>query len=121
MNVIGRNVLQGAMGALAGLYAYVGLHEVGTVRLFGTIGGVLIVAALFARSHSRVLGAGLLLIGALPLAIATWWSIITPLIALLLLLLGWIVLARKPTIPGVRGHMTLISAKTRSETWRQTV
>jgi hypothetical protein len=118
MNMIGRNVLQGAMLALAGLYAYVGIHEVGRARLLGTIGGVLIVAALFARSRSRLLCAGLLLIGAPPLAIATWWSIITPLIAVLVLLLGWIVLARKPTTPGARGHMTLISAKTRSETWR---
>jgi uncharacterized membrane protein len=101
MNMIGWKVLQGAMVALAGLYTYVGIHEVGTARLFGTIGGVLMVAALFARSRSRLLGAGLLLIGALPLAIATWWSIITPLIAVLVLLLGWIVLSRKPTVPAL--------------------
>jgi hypothetical protein len=118
MNVIARNVLEGAIVVLAGLYAYVGIHEAGTARFIGIIGGVLIVAGLFARSSSRLLAAGLLVIGALPLAIATWWSIVTPLIALLLLLLGWIVLTRKPTVPGVRGHMTLISAKTRSETWR---
>jgi uncharacterized membrane protein len=118
MNVIARNVLEGAIVVLAGLYAYVGIHEAGTARLFGIVGGVLIVAALFARSSSRSIAAGLLVIGALPLAIATWWSIITPLIALLVLLLGWIVLARKATMPGVRRHMILISAKTRSETWR---
>jgi len=31
----------------------------------------------------------LLAVGALPLAVTTWWSIVTPLLAALAMLLGW--------------------------------
>ena len=120
MNVIGRNLFQGATVVLAGLYLYIGVHEVGAPRLFGIIGSVLIVAAVFARSRSRLLGAGLLVIGALPLAVETWWSIITPLIAVLVILLGWIVLAQKPTVPGARGDMNFDLRQARKETLRYT-
>jgi hypothetical protein len=98
MNPIRRNVLQVAIVVLAGFFVYVGIAEVGTARLFGVLGGFLIVAGLFARGRSRLLGAGLLVIGALPLAVTTWWSIITPLIAVLVLLLGLIALARKSPV-----------------------
>ena len=46
----------------------------------------------------------LLLIGALPLAISTWWSIATPVLAILAVVLGWMAIrtvASGPSLPGV--------------------
>jgi chromate transport protein ChrA len=92
---IRRNWLIGLTAITALLYIYVGIGGHGLTRLLALAGGVLILAAVAARS--RPLAWLLLLAGALPVAVATWWSIVTPLLAVLALLFGWLVTRRPPT------------------------
>jgi hypothetical protein len=79
----------GLVVVIAALYAWVGVSMHGPDQLLGLIGAPLIVAALAVAPRSRPTATGLLLLGALPLAVITWWSVATPLLAVLCLLLGW--------------------------------
>jgi hypothetical protein len=74
---------------IAALYAWVGLSAYGLDRVLGLAGAVLIIAALGVADRSRPAAAVLLLLGSLPLAVTTWWSLATPLLGVLCLLLGW--------------------------------
>jgi hypothetical protein len=74
---------------IAALYAWVGISAHGIDRILGLAGALLILGALAATRRSRAVAAVLLLLGALPLAVTTWWSVATPLLAALCLLLGW--------------------------------
>jgi hypothetical protein len=75
--------------AVALLYLWIGVSTLAGERLLGFAGGLLILAALVAAPRFRTAAVVLLAVGALPLAVATWWSIVTPVLALLALLLGW--------------------------------
>lgn len=81
--------LSALTASIALLYAWVGLAAQGLDRTLGLIGAVAIMAALAVASRSRPAAIALLLLGALPLAILSWWSIATPVLAVLCLLLGW--------------------------------
>jgi chromate transport protein ChrA len=94
---IRRNWLIGLTAITALLYIYVGIGAHGLTRLLALAGGVLILAAAAVAARSRPLAWMLLLAGALPVAVATWWSIVTPLLAVLALLFGWLVTRRPPT------------------------
>lgn len=77
------------VAVVALLYVWIGLTAHGWDRILGLAGGPVVLAAL-AAAHRSVPGAMVLLAaGALPLAITTWWSIATPVLAVLVLLLGW--------------------------------
>jgi hypothetical protein len=65
-------------GILAACYAMTG-------ELLGWIGAALILVALATRPP---IAYAFLMAGALPLAVDTWWSLVTPLLAVLTLLLG---------------------------------
>lgn len=79
----------GALLAVLGfLYLWIGLAAHGWDRVLGVVGGVLILAAAAAIRRSATIALGLLLLGSLPLAVATWWSIVTPMLAILTLLMG---------------------------------
>jgi hypothetical protein len=91
-----RNWLIGLTAVTALLYLYVGVGAHGLTRLLAFLGGVLIMAAIAAAAWSRPLAWLLLPAGALPVAVATWWSIVTPLLAVLALLFGWMVIRRPP-------------------------
>jgi len=95
MDGIRRNGLEGLLVILGGLYVYVGIYETGIPRLTGILGGLIIVVSAFVGIRWRVIAGGLPLLGTIPLAIASWWSIVTPLIAGLALLLGGIILSQK--------------------------
>jgi hypothetical protein len=86
-------------GAVGLLYLWIGVSAHGGERLLGIAGGLLVLAALAAATRSRTAALVLLAIGALPLAAATWWSIVTPLLALLVLPLGWLAV-RNLSSPG---------------------
>ena len=73
----------------AALYAWVGISAHGIDRILGLPAALLILAALAVTPRSRAVAAVLLLLGALPLAVSTWWSAATPLLAVLCLLPGW--------------------------------
>ncbi len=79
----------GLVVVVAVLYAWVGISAHGIDRILGLAGALLILAALAVTPRSRAVAAILLLLGALPLAVTTWWSVATPLLAVLCLLLGW--------------------------------
>lgn len=111
MEVIRRNALEGLLVILGGLYVYLGAYETGLTRFVGVLAGLLIAAAALARGRSRPIAAALLLLGALPLAIATWWSIVTPLIAVLTLLLGGIILIRRPRGATVAAMSATVGAR----------
>jgi hypothetical protein len=84
----------GLVVVIAALYAWVGVSMHGPAQLLGLIGAPLIIAAVAVAPRSRSTATALLLLGTLPLALTTWWSVATPLLAVLCLLLGWPLLSR---------------------------
>jgi hypothetical protein len=81
---------------LGGYYVFLGADALGLAGAFGIVGGLVVWMALAVRSESRSVTLALIALGALPFAIATWWSVVTPLIALLMLVIG--AAAARPTI-----------------------
>ena len=79
----------GLVVVTAALYAWIGLSAHGLDRVLGLSGAVLIIAALAATGRSRSAAVALLLLGTLPLAVTTWWSLATPLLAALCVVLAW--------------------------------
>jgi hypothetical protein len=73
---------------IALLYLWIGLAAHGPDRALGIAGATLMLASLAVAPRSRLAAMVLLAAGALPLAAATWWSVVTPLLMLLALLLG---------------------------------
>jgi hypothetical protein len=72
------------------LYVWVGFAAHGWDRVWGLAGGLLILTAVGVARSSVPIAITLLVIGALPLAVATWWSIATPVLGILALVLGWL-------------------------------
>lgn len=68
----------------------------------GIVGGLALAGVPWVLSHSRV-GAVLLLIGAVPFAVLTWWTLVTPLLAVLALGIGIALLRRPSTNAAVSG------------------
>jgi hypothetical protein len=90
MNETLRRTWPAALTAIVALlYAWIGLAAHGWDQVLGIAGGLVILAALVAAQRSMPVALVLLVAGALPLAVSTWWSIVTPVLAILALLLGW--------------------------------
>ena len=70
------------------LYVWVGSASDGVDRIAGLLGAAAILASIAVAGRSRS-GAIVLLLGALPLAVLSWWSVATPVLAGLALVLGW--------------------------------
>jgi hypothetical protein len=87
---------------LAVMYATVGVVGQGPVRPAGLLGAALILASLPLASRSRRLAITLLVLGVAPLVALTWWSIVTPVIAIVCLALGWP--RRTPSMVVSNGH-----------------
>ena len=83
----------GLTALVAICYGIIGLEVGSAVGVAGILGAVLIAAALAMRIRSRPLAGLLLCVGAVPFAILTWWSLITPLLAVLALLCGGVAIA----------------------------
>jgi hypothetical protein len=94
-----RNWLMALEVALAALYLYVGVAAHGLARWLALGGGTLIIAALIAGWRSRPVARPLLLIGALPVAVVTWWSIVTPMLGVLAVVIGWMAVKAVRTVP----------------------
>jgi hypothetical protein len=73
---------------LAMLYLYVGINSRGADMAAGLIGAALILLALPGLGLSRWIRESLLVAGALPLAVVTWWSLVTPIVAVLVIVFG---------------------------------
>ena len=81
--------LNGLVAFLGGYYVFLGADALPKgAGVLGILGGLAIWAALAATRRFHRAGLGLLWAGALPFAILTWWSVITPLIAILILTIG---------------------------------
>lgn len=78
------------LAILALQYVWIGTVAAGPDRLLGLAGGLIILAAVVVARRSAPAFLVLLVVGALPLGLATWWSIVTPALAALTVLLGWI-------------------------------
>jgi hypothetical protein len=79
----------GLTALLGGYYLVLGGDALPkAVGVLGILGAIAIWTALLDTRRSHRVRLILLAVGALPFAVATWWSVITPLIALLLLAIG---------------------------------
>ena len=97
---ISRNWLRGLTALLAILYVFLGATALGLAGALGILGGIAILAALATSARvPRRLRAIVLALAATPFAALTWWSVITPLLAILILTTGWAALTR-PALGG---------------------
>ena len=79
----------GLTAVLAGYDVFLGADALPKAAgLVGILGGLAVWLALWVAPQAHRLAVGLLAVGALAFAIVTWWSAITPIIAILLLTLG---------------------------------
>jgi hypothetical protein len=76
---IGENWLRILTGFLAVLYVYIGVYASGLVSIVAIIGGLAVLASVLIKK--RYFSLGLVSAGVVPLAVLTWWSIVTPIIA----------------------------------------
>lgn len=90
-----RNWLTALTVAVAVLYLYVGIGSHGLTRALALAGAFLILAGLATASRSRLAATALLVTGALPVAVVAWWSIVTPILAVLAIVIG---------LPAIRGR-----------------
>ena len=74
------NIMPGALGALE---LWLAATATGPARILGALGGLLVLATAALRPRGWTLA--LVAVGALPFAVLTWWSLTTPLVALLAL------------------------------------
>jgi hypothetical protein len=73
---------------LAMLYLYVGINSSGADMAAGLIGAALILLTQLELGLSQRIRESLLILGALPLAMMTWWSVVTPILAVLAIVIG---------------------------------
>jgi len=78
----------GLTGVLGLFYLAIGVTVGGATGIVAILGAVLVIAALALRTNSKRAAVALLMIGTLPLGIFTWWSLITPVVAMLALICG---------------------------------
>jgi hypothetical protein len=88
----------GLVACCGAYYVFLGATALGIAGLLGMFGGLLIWAAVAAASFSRTAAYALLMAGALPFAVATWWSLVTPLIAAAALAIGHVALRQNARI-----------------------
>ena len=88
---LGRNWLSVLLLVLAGDYLFLGVVAWGSAGLLGLGAGVVIGVALFARTRAPLVSRLLFLACGIPFAALTWWSVVTPILALLTAVLGWLV------------------------------
>jgi hypothetical protein len=95
--------LSGLTALLAAYYLFLGGDALPkAVGILGILGALAIWTALLDTHRPHRVRLILLTVGALPFAIATWWSVITPLIALLILAIG--VRAIRPGLAASPAH-----------------
>jgi hypothetical protein len=79
----------GLTAVLGGYYVFLGADTLPKAAGFvGILSGLAIWGALRVAPRSHRLAVGMLVVGALAFAIVTWWSLVTPIIALLVVTIG---------------------------------
>ncbi len=79
---------------LALCYLWIGATAHGWDRTLALAGGALILGAVAVARRSMSIAYLVLVLGALPPAVVTWWSIASPLLAIVVLILGWVAVRR---------------------------
>ncbi len=92
-----RHLLVGMVALCGVYYVFLGATALGVAGALGVLGGLLIWAAMAATTHSHAAALALLTLGTLPFAVATWWSVLTPLVALLALVTGALAVRLAPS------------------------
>ena len=93
---ISRYWLAALTSILAAFYVFLGATALGIAGVLGILGGIAVFAALAASTRiPKRLRPLVLLVATLPFAALTWWSVITPLLAILILTIGWAALNRR--------------------------
>jgi hypothetical protein len=93
---ISRYWLAALTSVLAAFYVFLGATALGIAGVLGILGGIAVFAALAASTRiPKRLRPLVLLVATLPFAALTWWSVITPLLAILILTIGWAALNRR--------------------------
>lgn len=78
------------VGALGMLYVALASTSHGLVAIAGVAGGLVVVTLVITRPHiSRAALVAGTTVAVTPFAVLTWWSIVTPLIAALTIVLTW--------------------------------
>ena len=83
-------------------YVFLGATELGITGLVGIVGGILVLAA--AAGHGRTprrCRTPFLFVAVAPFAVLTWWSVVTPLIALLAIAIGSPAISRLAAAPRI--------------------
>ena len=98
---LGRNWTAVLSVVLGAFYVFLGATALGIAGILGIAGGLLVIGLVATQGKlSLPISLPLLVLAALPFAVLTWWSVATPLIAILLLAFGALALcaAGRPTI-----------------------
>lgn len=77
-----------AVALLALMQVWIGFSAEPPVRVVALVGAVLVVSTIAATRWSRAAAIGLLLIGTVPLAVLTWWSVAAPVLAAVTIAVG---------------------------------
>jgi hypothetical protein len=110
---IGRNWLPMLLVVLAIVYLAVGMTAMGPAGMLGIAGGIAVLGALMVRARSRSLAITLLVIGAVPFAVVTSWSLVTPLTAILMIASGL------PILLASSGRSPVVGSRVRPDTASQ--
>jgi hypothetical protein len=93
------------MVTLGLMYVGLGAAASGVSGAFGIAGGLVAIAVVVTRRrHAVPISLGLLLLGVVPFALLTWWSLVTPIVAGLLVALGLTVLTGCDVLPELPAH-----------------
>jgi hypothetical protein len=106
METLGAHWLAGLTALLAALYIFLGATALGLAGALGIFGGLVILATLAASTRiPRPIRVLLICVAAVPFAAVTWWSVVTPLLAVLLIVIGGLAVNRRsPAAPTARAH-----------------
>ncbi len=85
---IERNAPRLLTALLAAMYAGLGFTALGPAGWSGIGGGVIVLTLLAGPRRHRAVAAVVLTVAVAPFAVATWWSVVTPTIALLVVVIG---------------------------------
>jgi len=97
---IDRNATRIFASALAVLYLGLGLAALGTTGLLGVVGALVTLGLLLVHPRVSVPRAvAVLVVATAPFAVATWWSIVTPTVAVLIVAMGSVAIAGLRTPP----------------------
>jgi len=87
---ISRNWLAALTAILAAFYVFLGATALGLAGVLGIVGGIAILLLVATPSERAPRVKRLVLVAAtLPFAALTWWSVVTPLLAILVVAIGW--------------------------------